>query len=116
MGLPCWQGAIGCKGRAATTESFLKAKVVKRDTLPVNLQGLREPGNKCQIDRLVTDVAGIRGNFTWGGSCSLYDKTAGRNKLPNKAPDPTKEREELARDIYAKVQEPDGKMLKESLP
>ena len=104
---------LDVKAEPLQLESFLKAKVVKRDTFTCkSTKGCGEPGNKCQIDRLVTDVAGIRGNFTWGGSCSLYDKTAGRNKLPNKAPDPTKEREELAGDIYAKVQEPDGEEAK----
>ena len=111
----CWDcllaGAIGCKGRAANRSRF-KSRWLRDTFTCKSTKGCGEPGNKCQIDRLVTDVAGIRGNFTWGGSCSLYDKTAGRNKLPNKAPDPTKEREELARDIYAKVQEPDGEDAK----
>lgn len=75
---------------------FLAARVETRDTLVCkSSQGCGGAGNRCRIDRLVTRVAGERKRFTWGGACSLWDKGTRRKKLPDRAPDPFREREEL---------------------
>lgn len=37
----------------------------------------------------------MKQRFLWGGNCSLYDKGAGRAKLPDLSPDPFRERETL---------------------
>ena len=56
-------------------------------------------GNRCRIERLRTLVAAQRSSFTWGGGCSLHDKGTRKRKLPDLAPDPFREREELLQQI-----------------
>lgn len=76
--------------------AFLTAKVVSKETfLCKSTQGCGAPGNKCRIDRLQTVVRGVKQRFLWGGNCSLYDRGAGRAKLPDLSPDPFRERETL---------------------
>jgi predicted CoA-substrate-specific enzyme activase len=77
-------------------ERFLSAKVARRDTFICQSKvGCGEPGNKCRIDRVATVVSEQKGRFTWGGSCSLWDRGTGKKKLPDLAPDPFRERQEL---------------------
>ena len=75
---------------------FLAAEVVAKDQFPCqSTQGCGSPGNRCRIDRLATRVGGEALRFTWGGGCSLWDKGFRRAKLPDRAPDPFRERREL---------------------
>jgi len=91
------------------TGRFLGARVEKKETIVCHsTKGCGEPGNRCRIDRLTTDVAGRSQKFLWGGNCSLYDKGAGRAKLPDGAPDVFREREALIDAILAKGPEPEG--------
>jgi activator of 2-hydroxyglutaryl-CoA dehydratase/predicted nucleotide-binding protein (sugar kinase/HSP70/actin superfamily) len=62
-----------------------------------SVKGCGEPGNKCRIDRLHVAVAGERRSFTWGGGCALHDQGTRRRTLPDRAPDPFREREALVR-------------------
>lgn len=75
---------------------FLSAEVIKKDTfICKSKKGCGGSGNKCRIDRLTTMVEGTRQKFVWGGNCSLYDRGTHKQKLPDLAPDPFREREEL---------------------
>ena len=101
---------------------FLNAKVERKDTfICKSMVGCGEPGNRCRIDSLHTIAEGRKQTFNWGGGCSLYDKGARRRKLPDRAPDPFREREELVRAIIerktqkrnsAKIIIPDEFMMK----
>jgi len=53
-------------------------------------RGTAAGSNVCK-----TVVAERRQVFTWGGGCALHDKGTRRKKLPDLAPDPFREREEL---------------------
>jgi hypothetical protein len=101
------QKAIGDGARdGVDPERFLSAKVVRRDTfICQSKKGCGEPGNKCRIDRVRTLVSEQQGRFTWGGSCSLWDRGTGKKKLPDLAPDPFREREELIMAIARKLGE-----------
>jgi predicted nucleotide-binding protein (sugar kinase/HSP70/actin superfamily) len=86
---------------------FLSASVERKDTFVCkSLVGCGEPGNRCKIDSLHTIAQGRKQTFNWGGGCSLYDKGARRRKLPDRAPDPFREREDLARGIVARSTHP----------
>jgi predicted CoA-substrate-specific enzyme activase len=75
---------------------FLDARVKAKETFVCrSAKGCGGGGNRCRIDRLVTDVDGREERFLWGGSCSLHDRGAARRKLPEGAPDPFQERETL---------------------
>jgi predicted CoA-substrate-specific enzyme activase len=75
---------------------FMGAKVVSKETFHCkSVKGCGGSGNKCRIDRLSTVVNGVSERFLWGGNCSLYDRGSGRAKLPDRSPDPFREREEL---------------------
>ncbi len=88
---------------------FLEARVEKKDTFVCkSTQGCGGAGNRCRIDRITTVVDGERQRFTWGGGCSLYDKGTRKRKLPDLAPDPFREREELVRQLIARVSEKRG--------
>ncbi|MFH0902524.1 MAG: acyl-CoA dehydratase activase-related protein [Pseudomonadota bacterium] len=89
---------------ALDVRRFLEAKVERKDTFVCKATvGCGGSGNKCRIDRIFTVVEGQRQRFTWGGGCALYDKGTRKRKLPDRAPDPFREREELAKEIVAKV-------------
>jgi activator of 2-hydroxyglutaryl-CoA dehydratase/predicted nucleotide-binding protein (sugar kinase/HSP70/actin superfamily) len=95
---------------AVDLERLLGAKVTRRDTfICKSKKGCGEPGNKCRIDRVATVVAGDAGRFTWGGSCSLWDQGTGKKKLPDLAPDPFVEREQLVAAIVERVTRERGK-------
>ncbi len=77
-------------------QRFLEAKVEERSTFICNATvGCGAPGNRCRIDRLRTRVAGEAGMFTWGGACALHEWATRRRKLPDRAPQPFQEREQL---------------------
>jgi len=83
---------------------FLEAKVEERSTFICNATvGCGAPGNRCRIDRLRTRVAGTAGMFTWGGACALHEKATRRRKLPDRAPQPFQEREQLIADLVARL-------------
>ncbi len=75
---------------------FLAAKITSKDSFVCkSIEGCGGAGNKCRIDRLRTVVGEEQKTFTWGGSCSLYDKGTRKQKLPARAPDPFARREKL---------------------
>jgi predicted CoA-substrate-specific enzyme activase len=81
---------------------FLEAKVEQKDTFICgSARGCGGAGNHCRIERLRTLVGNQRANFTWGGGCSLHDKGTRKRKLPDLAPDPFREREELQQRLIA---------------
>jgi predicted CoA-substrate-specific enzyme activase len=88
---------------------FLGAKVESKDTFVCrSTTGCGGGGNKCRIDRLTTALEGDRRRFTWGGSCSLYDKGTRTRKLPDGAPHPFRERAELVADLARGLSAPRG--------
>jgi predicted CoA-substrate-specific enzyme activase len=88
---------------------FLAAKVEGKDTFVCkSTTGCGGSGNKCRIDRLTTLLEGERARFTWGGSCSLYDKGTRTKKLPDGAPHPFRERAELVQGLAARLSAPRG--------
>jgi predicted CoA-substrate-specific enzyme activase len=85
-------------------QRFLGARLEKKDTFICNSTvGCGGGANKCRIDRLTTLVEGERQKFTWGGACSLYDKGTRKKKLPDLAPDPFREREDLIEALVARL-------------
>ena len=79
---------------------FLAADVVKKDGFICrSTSGCGGAGNRCRIERLTVEVTCEERRFLWGGSCALYDRGVGRKKLPEKAPDPFREREALIRAV-----------------
>ncbi len=75
---------------------FLAADVVKKDGFICrSTSGCGGAGNRCRIERLTVEVTSEERRFLWGGSCALYDRGVGKKKLPEKAPDPFREREAL---------------------
>jgi len=89
---------------------FLEARVEQKDTFVCrSTSGCGGAGNHCRIERLRTVVSQQRSAFTWGGGCSLYDKGTRKRKLPDLAPDPFREREELLQKLVAPLATPRGK-------
>jgi predicted CoA-substrate-specific enzyme activase len=99
-----WEEAAALDARR-----FLEAKLDKKDTFICNsTEGCGSPGNKCRIDRLTTLVGGEKQRFTWGGGCSLHDKGTRKKKLPDRSPDPFRERERLVDALVARLSEKRG--------
>ena len=85
-------------------QRFLDAQVQERSTFICNATvGCGAPGNHCRIERLKTLVEGAPGLFTWGGACSLHEKVTRRRKLPDLAPQPFREREQLVAALLAQL-------------
>lgn len=100
-----WQGAEDLDGRR-----FLEARVERKDQFVCSsTQGCGGGGNKCRIERLGTVVEGERKRFTWGGNCALWDKGTRRVKLPDRAPDPFRERRERVAALIAALSERRGR-------
>ncbi|HEY6106625.1 MAG TPA: acyl-CoA dehydratase activase-related protein, partial [Anaeromyxobacteraceae bacterium] len=94
---------------ALEARRFLTARLDRKDTFVCNSTvGCGGAGNKCRIDRLTTVVEGERQRFTWGGGCSLYDKGTRKKKLPDRAPDPFRERAELVQEMVRRLSERRG--------
>jgi activator of 2-hydroxyglutaryl-CoA dehydratase/predicted nucleotide-binding protein (sugar kinase/HSP70/actin superfamily) len=84
------------------TARFLDARVEQKDSFVCrSTDGCGGAGNRCRIERLRTLVGGRRSIFTWGGGCALHDKATRKRKLPDLAPDPFREREELLQQMLA---------------
>ena len=89
---------------------FLNARIKEKDTFVCGSKtGCGGAGNHCRIDRLQTFVDGQTQRFTWGGGCSLYDKGTRKRKLPNLAPDPFRERDELIQSLVTSLAKIDGR-------
>ena len=85
-------------------ERFMGATVACKDTFVCkSKEGCGGPGNRCRIDRILTLVREERQRFTWGGGCSLWDRGTGKQKLPDRAPDPFREREALVEAVVERV-------------
>jgi activator of 2-hydroxyglutaryl-CoA dehydratase/predicted nucleotide-binding protein (sugar kinase/HSP70/actin superfamily) len=92
---------------ALALERFLEACVERRDTFVCGAaQGCGGAGNRCRIDRLTTTVAGARQRFSWGGACALWDRGTRRGHLPDRSPDPFREREALVDALVAALAGP----------
>jgi predicted CoA-substrate-specific enzyme activase len=86
---------------------FLDARLESKETFVCrSIRGCGGAGNRCRIDAITTRVAGVSQRFAWGGGCALYDRGTRRRKLPDRAPDPFREREELVRDLLAGLDRP----------
>ena len=89
--------------RAAGARPGAVPRRARRAEGDLRLQGdgrLRRRGQPCRIDRL-QHARGRRSAsvFTWGGGCALYDKGTRKAKLPDRSPDPFRERESLVRQL-----------------
>jgi predicted CoA-substrate-specific enzyme activase len=103
------EGLAWERGEPLDARRFLGARLEKKDVFVCGAtSGCGGGGNKCRIDRLTTLVAGERKRFTWGGGCSLYDSGTRRQKLPDQAPDPFREREEWVAELSARLGERRG--------
>jgi len=84
------------------TDRFLQARVEQKDSFVCRATtGCGGTGNHCRIERLRTVVHDQRSAFTWGGGCALHDKGTRKRKLPDLAPDPFRQREELLQKLVA---------------
>ncbi len=89
---------------------FLEARVEARDIFVCrSTKGCGGAGNRCRINRISTVVDEQRARFTWGGGCSLHDRGTGREKLPDRAPDPFRERLERTSRFRQEVTTPRGR-------
>lgn len=82
-------------------QRLLHARVEAKDTFTCKATTGCGTGNRCRIERLRTVVQAQRQCFTWGGGCALYDKGTRKKKLPDLAPDPFRERDNLVHRIEA---------------
>ena len=83
---------------------FLDAKLEQKDTFVCgSTRGCGGAGNHCRIERLRTRVSDQISNFTWGGGCALHDKGTRKRKLPDRAPDPFRERKERLQKLIASL-------------
>jgi predicted CoA-substrate-specific enzyme activase len=90
-------------------QRFLEARVEGKDTFQCKATvGCGGAGNHCRIERLRTVVAGKSLGFTWGGGCALHDKGTRKQKLPDRAPDPFREREQLVTTLLDQLTTPRG--------
>ena len=88
---------------------FLDAAVERKDTFVCGSDaGCGGSGNRCRIDRLTTRLDGERRRFTWGGACALHDRGTRRAHLPDRTPDPFREREALIEALVARLSAPRG--------
>ncbi len=103
---------LSCDGAALDLQPFLGARVTRKDTFVCkSKRGCGGAGNKCKIDRIRTVVADKKQKFMWGGNCSLFDAGTNKRKLPDLAPDPFRERQELSRSVIASATELRGRPL-----
>lgn len=101
------KGASDCA--AVDPSVFLGARVTSKETFVCSsTKGCGGSGNHCRIDRLTTVVQGVTQKFIWGGNCSLYDRGAGRRKLPDLSPDPFRARDELIDEVVRRTRRDGG--------
>jgi len=92
--------ALGHEHAPLDPARFLQARIQSKETFACkSTRGCGGTGNHCRIDSIRTVVQEKQQRFTWGGSCSLYDKGTRKRKLPDLSPDPFRERENLARGL-----------------
>jgi len=103
--------AIPLEGLASIEpRRFLATRVARKDVFVCkSKQGCGGAGNRCRIDRLTTLVDATTQRFTWGGGCSLWDRSPGKKKLPDRAPNPFRSREELVDEMIAPTMERRGR-------
>jgi predicted CoA-substrate-specific enzyme activase len=90
-------------------DRFLGARIEERDAFTCkSTRGCGGAGNLCRIDSIRTVVAGKRQRFVWGGACSLYGNGGRKKKLPDRSPDPFREREELVRELISRYEQRRG--------
>jgi predicted CoA-substrate-specific enzyme activase len=120
--IPPNPGTIGALGIALLTldelaldgaplelEAFLGAELLGKDTFACTSRvGCGGGGNHCRIERLTTRVGERKQRFLWGGHCSLYDRGTTKRRLPDRSPDPFRERRELVEALIATFGEPTG--------
>ncbi len=96
----------------ADLRRFLEAKVERKDTFVCTSdRGCGGGGSRCRIDRITTVVASERRRFTWGGGCALHDHGTKGRKLPDRAPDPFRERRELVAALASRLGAPRGRRV-----
>ena len=89
---------------------FFEARIEAKDVFVCGAnRGCGGVGNCCRIERLRTVVGGRRSIYTWGGACALHDQAARKQKLPDLAPDPFRQREELRQGQLRKVSPQPGR-------
>ena len=99
----------GIRGIALDPRRFQDARIEGKETFICKSNtGCGGTGNCCRIDSIRTVVASQRQRFSWGGACSLYDKGARKKKLPDRSPDPFREREDLLQDLIRPFMERRG--------
>ncbi len=92
--------------------AFLAAELLSRDTFACrSTKGCGGSGNLCRIDRMVTRVGGEKQRFLWGGHCSLYDQGTRVRKLPDRTPDPFRQRREMVEALIERVSVRRGRPL-----
>lgn len=90
-------------------QRFLDARIVAKETFNCgSTVGCGGAGNHCRIDSIRTVVAGQQQRFNWGGACALYDKGTRKRKLPDRSPDPFREREQLIQSLVASLADTPG--------
>ena len=105
-------GQADAPAEALSLERFLSASVDKKDTFVCkSKKGCGGAGNHCRIDRIFTTAGGEKQRFVWGGNCSLYDAGTKKRKLPDRAPDPFRERSALIDTIIEQVSVRTGRPL-----
>jgi predicted CoA-substrate-specific enzyme activase len=95
---------LGAEAGGLDVRAFLGARVEAKDSFVCQAtSGCGGSGNKCRIDRLTTVLEDERRRFTWGGSCSLYDRGTRTRKLPDGTPHPFRARAELVADLARRL-------------
>jgi predicted CoA-substrate-specific enzyme activase len=98
---------LWAEGKALDPAQFLGARIEQKESfICKSNSGCGGAGNKCRIDGIRATASEQRRRFTWGGGCSLHDKGTRKRKLPDLAPDPFREREELVKEILARFGKP----------
>ncbi len=83
---------------------FLGAELLSRQTFPCGSnKGCGGNGNHCKIEKILVSINNQKLAFTWGGACSLWDRGTTVKKLPDRAPDPFREREALVDSFIASL-------------
>jgi predicted CoA-substrate-specific enzyme activase len=90
-------------------KEFLGAAVEQKDTFVCQSNsGCGGAGNRCRIERLRTALGQKRSCFTWGGGCALHDKATRKRKLPDLAPNPFRQRDDLLQKLLTPLMAPRG--------